>query len=101
MVRESLHVCHSPCIPIPIPIPSKFLVGGKGVNHSSHDFPAKKQETEQVVRNRMEEETGRKKQAEAWGAALLVSAQSIPFSSVPVSAVGGVYTYYHKISNFS
>ena len=58
MVRESLHVCHSPSIPIPIPIPPQFL-GGGGVNHSSHDFPAKKQETEQVVRNRMEEQTAR------------------------------------------
>jgi len=40
----------------------------------------------------MEEETGRKKQAEAWGAALLVSAQNMVIpahsSSVPVSAVG-------------
>ena len=41
------------------------------------DLPAKKQETEQVVRNRMEEETGRKKQAEACGAALLVSAENM------------------------
>jgi len=40
----------------------------------------------------MEDEKGRKKQAEAWGAALLVSAQNmgIPahLSSLPVSAVG-------------
>jgi len=43
-----------------------------------HDFfPNKKQETKQVVPNRMEEETGRKKQAEAWKAALLVSAQNM------------------------
>ena len=32
----------------------KIPFGEGGVNHSSHDFPAKKQETEQVVRNRME-----------------------------------------------
>jgi len=40
----------------------------------------------------MEKETARKKQAQAWGAALLVSAQNIDTSahssSVPVSAVG-------------
>ena len=40
----------------------------------------------------MEEETGRKKQAEAWEAALLVSAQNMGIpahsSSVPVSSVG-------------
>jgi len=44
------------CLPFPVnshsyshslPIPW----GEGGVNHSSHDFPAKKQETEQVVRN--------------------------------------------------
>jgi len=46
---------HSHSLPIPW--------GGVGVNHSSHDLPAKKQETEQVVRNRMEEQTARKKQA--------------------------------------
>ena len=77
--------------PFPFPFPQKFL-GGGGVNHSSYDFPAKKQETEQVVRNRMEEQTARKKQAEAWGVALLVSAQNMGIpahsSSVPVSAVG-------------
>jgi len=84
------------CLPFPVnshshsyslPIP-----WGGGVNHSSHDFPAKKQEMEQVVRNRMEEQTARNKQAEAWRPALLVSAQNkvIPAhsSSVPVSAVG-------------
>jgi len=32
----------------------KIPFGEGGVNHSSHDFPAKKQEKEQVVRNRME-----------------------------------------------
>ena len=57
---------------------------------------AKKQETEQVVRNRMEEETSRKKQAEVWGAALLVSAHNmgIPVhsSSVPVSVVESTVT---------
>jgi len=40
----------------------------------------------------VEEETARKKQAQAWGAALLVSAQNMDIpahsSSVPVSAVG-------------
>ena len=40
----------------------------------------------------MEEEKARKKQAQAWGAALLVSAQNIGIpahsSGVPVSAVG-------------
>jgi len=62
--------------PFPFPFPPNSLVGG-GVNHSSHDFPAKKQETEQVVRNKMEEQTARNKQAEAWGLALLVSAQNM------------------------
>ena len=59
--------------------------------HTTTIFP-KKQETEQVVRNRMEEQTARNKQAEAWGPALLVSAQNMGIpahsSSVPVSAVG-------------
>ena len=84
------------CLPFPVSSHShshslKNSLGG-GVNHSSYDFPAKKQETEQVVRNRMEEQTARKKQAEAWGVALLVSAQNMGIpahsSSVPVSAVG-------------
>jgi len=38
---------------------------------------AKKQESEQVVRNRMEKETYRKKQAEPGGAALLVSVSTV------------------------
>jgi len=44
------------------------------------------------VRNRMEEQTARNKQAEAWGPALLVSAQNMDIpghsSSLPVSDVG-------------
>jgi len=46
------------CLPLPVNSHShshslKIPWGRGGVNHSSHDFPAKKQETEQVVRNRM------------------------------------------------
>jgi len=62
--------------PFPFPFPQNSL-GGGGTNRSSQNFPAKKQETEKVVRHRKEEETGRKKQAEAWGAALLDSAQNM------------------------
>ena len=59
--------------PFPFPFPQNSL-GAGGVQSLQYDFPAKKQETEQVVRIRMEEETGRKKQEDAWGVALLVSA---------------------------
>jgi len=84
------------CLPFPVNSHSHShslpLPWGGGVNHSSHDFPAKKQETEQMVRNGMEEQTARNKQAEAWGPALLVSTQNMGIpahsSSVPVSAVG-------------
>ena len=55
-------------------------------------FSRQKKETEQVVRNRVEEQTARNKQAEAWGPALSVFAQNMGIpahsSSVPVSAVG-------------
>jgi len=69
----------------PFPFPQNSLGGRVTIFHQ-------KKETEQVVRNRIEEQTVRNKQAEVWGPALLVSAQNmgIPVhsSSVPVSSVG-------------
>jgi len=41
MVQESLHVCHSPSIPILIPIPSQFLGGGWGSITRVTIFPPK------------------------------------------------------------
>jgi len=51
-----------------------------------------KQETEQVVRNGMEEHTARNKQAEAWGAALLVFAQNMGIPTQNAHTVHDVAT---------
>ena len=52
--------------PFPFPFPPNSLGVGGGSITPVTIFPPKK-ETEQVVRNRMEEQTARDKQAEAWG----------------------------------
>ena len=78
-------------LPFPFPFPQNSL-GGEGGQSLQSQFSPKNKQTERVVRNKVEEETARKKQAQAWGAALLVSAQNMDIpahsSSVPVSAVG-------------
>ena len=59
-------------VPFPFPFPQNSLGGG---SQARHDVTKKKRL--RVVRSRMEEDTARKKQAQAWGAALLVSAQNM------------------------
>ena len=56
-IRESLHVCHSPWIPIPTPIPSQFLGGGGGSITSVTIFPPKNKK-----RNRLSEIEWRSRQ---------------------------------------
>jgi len=83
------------CLPFPVKLYSRshsLKIPGGG-QHSSHDFPAKKNKR---IRNTMEEETARKKQAQAWGAALLVSAQNMGISAHSFTFMENGYGIDHQ-----